>query len=271
MDNVVEVIDLKKSYGDNQVLKGISFKARKGEILGILGINGAGKTTALECMEGTLKYDQGKVVINGKMGVQLQLAALPAYLKVNEAIKLFSKWKKAKLENKFIKALKIDELNNKQYLELSMGQKRRLHLALSLIGNPDILFLDEPAAGLDVAGKMALHEIIKELKNQGKTIILSSHDLNEVEHLCDRIVVLHQGKIIFDGTAKNLATLVNKRCKIKIITETKEDEYLTDDIASSMLSILTNYQKLNQKILDIKIDHGSLEADFIKLTKEVTI
>lgn len=146
MKYAIEVSGLKKSYGSNIVIKDIDFQIEKGEIFALLGSNGAGKTTALECIEGLRKYDGGTIVVNGKMGIQLQSSSLPAHIKPMEAIKLFAKWNHTKIDDDMLKALEIKEIEKLQYLQLSTGQKRRLHLTLALIGNPDIIFLDEPTA-----------------------------------------------------------------------------------------------------------------------------
>ena len=113
-------------------------------------MNGAGKTTAPECMEGLRKFDSGTVTVNGKMGIQLQSSSLPAHIKPMEAVKLFARWNKTKVDIAILQSLGIQEIEKKQYIQLSTGQKRRFHLALALISRPDIIFLDEPTAGLDV-------------------------------------------------------------------------------------------------------------------------
>ena len=200
--NAIEIVDLKKNYGDNAVLKGVNLTVQQGEILALLGVNGAGKTTTLECVEGLRPYDGGTVTVNGKIGIQLQSSALQAHIRATEAVKLFAKWNNAVPDEEMLKTLGIPELAKKKYGSLSTGQKRRLHLALALIGNPDIIFLDEPTAGLDVEGRVSLHGQIRALKAQGKTIILASHDMAEVEDLCDRIAVLKDGKIAFVGTVE---------------------------------------------------------------------
>ncbi len=200
--NAIEIIDLKKSYGDVAVLKGVNLTVQQGEILALLGVNGAGKTTTLECIEGLRPYDGGTIAVNGKIGIQLQSSALQAHIKPMEAVKLFAKWNKVAPDEATLKNLGIPELAKKKYGALSTGQKRRLHLALALIGDPDIIFLDEPTAGLDVEGRVALHGQIRALKGQGKTIILASHDMAEVEDLCDRLAFLKDGKIVFVGTVE---------------------------------------------------------------------
>lgn len=264
MTNAIEVNNLRKSYGNNEVLKGISFNVRKGEIFGILGVNGAGKTTTLECIEGFRRYNSGTIKINGKIGIQLQSASLPSYIKVGEAVQLLTKWKKTKLDTSVLSSLGIDNLEKKLYMELSTGQKRRLHLALALIGNPDILFLDEATAGLDVEGRISLHNEIRKLSEKGTTIILSSHDMAEVENLCSRIGILNQGKISFIGTTDELASKIGKRYNIKILTEHGEKDYFTTNIADSLLKILEEYKQKNITILDIKVDRGTLEQHFMQ-------
>ena len=210
MKYAIEVRELNKNYGCHGVLKGLNFQIVKGEIFALLGVNGAGKTTTLESIEGLRKYDGGSIVINGKMGIQLQSSSLPAHIKPMEAIKLFEKWNQTKIDDDMLKALEIKEIEKLQYLQLSTGQKRRLHLALALIGNPNIIFLDEPTAGLDVEARLSLHEHIRNLKSQGKTIILASHDMAEVETLCDRIAILNSGKIVFCGTPSELTDKVGR-------------------------------------------------------------
>ncbi|MEZ3490943.1 MAG: ABC transporter ATP-binding protein, partial [Lachnospiraceae bacterium] len=162
MNEAIKISNLTKSYGTHAVLKGLNFCVQQGEIFGLLGINGAGKTTSLECIEGLRKYDSGNITINGIMGIQLQSASLPKYMKALEAVKLFAKWNKTSLDRATLDTLGIYELAKKPYYQLSTGQKRRLHLALALTRNPDILFLDEPTAGLDVEGQISLHEQIRQ-------------------------------------------------------------------------------------------------------------
>lgn len=140
MSSAIQVRGLKKSYGSHIVLKGLDFQIEQGEIFALLGVNGAGKTTALECIEGLRKYDSGMVAVNGKKGIQLQSSSLPAHIKPMEAAKLFAKWNKVKMDDSMLDAFGIKEMEKKQYIQLSTGQKRRLHLALALISNPDIIF-----------------------------------------------------------------------------------------------------------------------------------
>ena len=267
MSYAIEITDLKKKYGNHEVLKGINFCVEHGEVFGILGINGAGKTTILECIEGFRKYHSGNIKISGNIGIQLQSASLPAYMKISEAIQLFSKWKHAEIDNSLLMALGVTDLQNKLYTELSAGQKRRLHLALALIGKPDILFLDEPTTELDVEGRISLHNEIRKLNQNGTTIILSSHDMAEVEALCTRIAILNNGVISFIGTTDELASKVGKKYNIKIVSELGENEYSAVNVADTLLSILEEYKQKNIDIFDIKVNRGTLEQHFINLSR----
>ena len=267
MKDAIQVCELKKSYGSHMVLKGLDFQIEKGEIFALLGVNGAGKTTTLECIEGLRKYDSGNITIHGRIGIQLQSASLPEHIKPLEAVKLFAKWNKTPLDKAMLDALGIYELAKKQYYQLSTGQKRRLHLALALTRNPDILFLDEPTAGLDVEGRLSLHKQIRQLKAMGKTIILASHDMAEVENLCDRIAILSEGKIAFIGTVEQLGETVGKHYNITIQTESSTEKYESDNIGETLLSLLTQYKEKEEPIVDIQINRGTLEQHFMRIAK----
>ena len=285
MESVIKIQNLYKSYGKNSVLKGISFDVKKGEIFALLGTNGAGKTTTLECIEELRKYDEGEIFIDGKFGVQLQSTSLPENIKVIEALTLFSKWNDCKLDNDFSSRIGLDTIKNKQYVELSTGQKRKLHLAIVLIGNPDIIFLDEPTAGLDVEGRIVLHDEIRRLKGQGKTIVMASHDMAEVEDLCDTIAILKDGKIAFIGSPEELTMQVSSvytmHLKLSenisffplttcVYKETIQDYSIfeTSNIGDSLSELLTIAKVKKVQIYDLKIEHPSLERRFMEIAKE---
>ena len=270
MKGTIQVRDLKKSYGSHIVLKGLDFQIEKGEIFALLGVNGAGKTTALECIEGLRKYDSGVITINGKMGIQLQSSSLPAHIKPMEAVNLFAKWNRTKIDYVLLNDLGIKEMEKKMYIQLSTGQKRRLHLALALISNPDIIFLDEPTAGLDVEGRLSLHEQIRKLKSYGKTIVLASHDMAEVETLCDRIAILNNGKIVFCGTASELTDKVGRKYMIQIKTQQGNSVFETDNIEDALISVLDELKQKEIHVLDIKVNRGTLEQHFIEMARRET-
>lgn len=285
MESVIKIQNLYKSYGKNSVLKGISFDVKKGEIFALLGTNGAGKTTTLECIEELRKYDKGEISIDGKFGVQLQSTSLPENIKVIEALTLFSKWNDCKLDNDFSSRIGLDTIKNKQYVELSTGQKRKIHLAIALIGNPDIIFLDEPTAGLDVEGRIVLHDEIRRLKGQGKTIVMASHDMAEVEDLCDTIAILKDGKIAFIGSPEELTMQVSSvytmHLKLSenisffplttcVYKETIQDYSIfeTSNIGDSLSELLIIAKVKKVQIYDLKIEHPSLERRFMEIAKE---
>jgi ABC-2 type transport system ATP-binding protein len=276
MGVALQINNLVKSYGSNVVIKGISFAVNSGEIFALLGTNGAGKTTTLECIEGIRKYDSGSISVNGTVGVQLQSSSLPANIRALEAYQLFCKWKKAKVNMEIFMAFDLVHLKDKQYKDMSTGQKRRLHLALALIGNPDIIFLDEPTAGLDVEGRVSLHSQIRKLKEQGKTIIMASHDMAEVESLCDRIAILKGGKIAFSGITKELTSKMSEKCKIYIKTERplKNFDYeqgygviATYNIGDTLYELLQVCKETQNTVIDVKIERASLEQRFMDIAR----
>lgn len=284
---IIHIDSLTKQYGDKKVLNGISFTINRGEIFALIGTNGAGKTTAIECMEGLRTY-KGKIEIHGKIGVQLQTSSLPTNIKVIEAMKLIAKWHATTIDMAVVQRLNVDLFLNKKYKELSTGQKRRLHLVMAMIGDPDILFLDEPTAGLDVEGRVALHAEIKELKKRGKTVVMSSHDMAEVEELCDRLAILNNGDIGFIGSVYELTK--KKQDKYRMHIKFSNPLEMNDLISCSYLGEHQNYQlfetnkleeglyelttlvrEQNNSMQDIKIEQTSLEQSFMDIAKGVEV
>ncbi len=243
----------------------------------MFGTNGAGKTTTLECIEGIRKYGSGNIAVIGSIGVQLQSSSLPGNIKAIEAYHLFCKWNKVQVNVELFNAFGLTELENKQYKEMSTGQKRRLHLALALISNPDIIFLDEPTAGLDVEGRVSLHTQIRKLKEQGKTIIMASHDMAEVESLCDRIAILKDGKIAFEGTIAELTSVMGRQSRIHIKTERPlqavdyEQGYsvfTSENIGETLLELLEICRQTQNTVFDVKIERATFEQRFMDIAKE---
>lgn len=276
MGVAIQIDNLIKSYGANTVIKDISFAVNRGEIFALIGTNGAGKTTILECIEGIRKYDRGNIMVNGNIGVQLQSASLPANIKAIEAYQLFCKWNKVQVNFELFNVFELAQLKNQQYKEMSTGQKRRLHLALALIGNHDIIFLDEPTAGLDVEGRVSMHAQIRKLKEQGKTIIMATHDMAEVESLCDRIAILKDGKIAFTGTVAELTSEMGAQCRIYIKTEKplqnadSEQGYwvfTSANIGDTLLELLEICKQTQNVVLDVKIEKATLEQKFMDIAR----
>lgn len=285
MKNMIEVKNLKKSYDKHQVLKGITFTIQEGEVFALLGTNGAGKTTTLECIENLRKYESGEIHVHGSIGVQLQSSSLPEDIKIIEALTLFSKWNHTKVDYDVVKRLGLEEILNKRYKQLSTGQKRRMHLALALIGDPEIIFLDEPTAGLDVEGRYALHEEIRELKKRGKTLILASHDMAEVEELCDRIAILKDGKIAYCGNTADLKNEIHQSFEISLkmknplsyehlvftnyISSSQGYDYLqTSSLEDCLQEVVQLVKKHENQIFDIQVKQATLEQRFMEIAKE---
>jgi len=213
----IVVRDLRKSYGAYEALRGIDFEIREGEVFGLLGPNGAGKTTTVEILEGYRKRDAGEVKVLGedparggpswreRIGVVLQHSDLYPNLTVRETHRLFAGYyKRSRDIDEVISLVGLDEKRDARVKSLSGGQKRRLDLGVALVGDPDLVFLDEPTTGFDPAARRAAWEMIRALRSLGKTILLTTHYLDEAEQLSDRVAVLREGRIVREGTPAEL-------------------------------------------------------------------
>ena len=216
-DAIVQVENLKKSYGPVEAVRGVSFEVREGEVFGLLGPNGAGKTTTVEILEGLRRPDDGHVRVCGldpqgsgtafkqEIGAVLQSTALPDLMRVDEALALFSSfYARRRNTEELIKRFGLEEKRKARYMHLSGGQKQRLALALALVNEPRVVFLDEPTAGLDPQVRREIYDIIEELKRDCKTILLTTHYIEEAERLCDRVAIIDHGKVMALGTPREL-------------------------------------------------------------------
>ena len=215
MEIVVE--NIKKAYKENKAVDDISFSVKKGEVYGIIGPNGAGKTTLMEMMLGLRKQDSGTITIQGMdtikdhkklvycIGAQLQESELPANIKVKEAIKLQAALFGLKADvPKLLRDFHLEEKAGAYCSKLSGGQKQRLFILLAVIHDPDILFFDELSTGLDPVSRQDVWNYVEKLKGQGKTILVSTHYMQEAEQICDRVMMVNKGKVVDVGTAKEL-------------------------------------------------------------------
>jgi ABC-2 type transport system ATP-binding protein len=217
MADEVVVSDLAKNYGSIVALAGVSFSVGAGEIFGILGRNGAGKTTCIECVIGLRRADRGVIHIHGidatanprkikeLIGVQLQATALQEKITPREALKLFASfYPRSDFVESLIERFFLMDKADSHFDTLSGGQRQRLALALAVVHQPNIVFLDEPTAGLDVQSRRQLHEIIRQMRKDGRTIVMTTHNIEEAAQLCDRIAVIHCGKIVACGSPESL-------------------------------------------------------------------
>jgi ABC-2 type transport system ATP-binding protein len=214
---VIQAEGLYKSYGSVEALRGVSFEVEEGEVFGLLGPNGAGKTSTVEILEGMRTPDRGIARVCGldpeksgfefkeQIGAVLQSTSLPDKIRVKEAIDLFAKFYRRHADtDDLLKRFQLEEKRTAFYSQLSGGQKQRLALAMALVNNPSVVFLDEPTAGLDPQVRREIYDIIEELKRDKKTVLLTTHYIEEAERLCDRVAIVDQGRVIALGTPRDL-------------------------------------------------------------------
>jgi ABC-2 type transport system ATP-binding protein len=236
---VIQVSGLRKKYGSLVAVEDVSFDVRDGEIFGLIGPNGAGKTTTMEMVEGLRVPDSGSIKVLGldpfkdayelrnRIGVQLQEAQLQKRIKVWEAIYLWAKlYRKPRSDGDLLlEQLGLAEKRNAWFMNLSGGQKQRLFIALALITDPEIVFLDELTTGLDPQSRRAIWERVREIRDRGKTVFMTTHLMEEAERLCDRVAIIEHGRIIdVDAPEK----LVNKYCPERTVTIATEDTRAED-------------------------------------------
>ncbi|WP_041964213.1 ABC transporter ATP-binding protein [Mesobacillus selenatarsenatis] len=298
-ESIVDVKGLKKRYGSFTAVKGVSFQVEKGEIFGLLGPNGAGKTTTIEMLVGLRKPDEGTASLSGYdvikevnkvkevIGVQLQSTSLFELLKVEEILHLYGSFYPTHVDiNGLIGDMLLTEKRNDRIKGLSGGQKQRLAIALALIHDPDIVFLDEPTTGLDPQARRTLWDIVLRLKERGKTIILSTHYMDEAHVLCDRIGIMDQGELIALDTPTNLVKKLQSTSSVEfhLSNPPEQDWFLkmdgveevsikdnfvqlyTDDVQVTLTSLIHASAEHQFKIEDLQTRLATLEDVFIHMT-----
>ena len=298
-NSVLQVENLTKRYGDVQAVRGISFQVAEGEVFGLLGPNGAGKTSTIEILEGLRDADGGAVSVCGydprtqsdelkhEIGAALQSTALPDKLKVMEALRLFAGfYKRRKNPEDLLKRFGLEEKRNAFYSQLSGGQKQRLALAIALINDPKVVFLDEPTAGLDPQVRREIYDVIEELRRDKKTIVLTTHYIEEAERLCDRVAIVDHGQIIAQGTPRELkqASADKTRIEVRLAREESEQRLMLLEGVSdcralnglyvlhcqrppqAIVSLVKYLEAQNNELVGLEIATPSLEDVFIELT-----
>lgn len=295
---IVEVKDFRKVYGDFVAVDGISFDVKHGEIFGLLGPNGAGKTSILESLEGIRSPDGGTLRVanvdpareprrlRNVIGVQLQSAGLPESITTEEAMKFFCAYHDVAPRFDLLERLGLAEKRKAQFYELSIGQQRRLALTLAIAHNPQVLFLDEPTAGLDVATRVELHDLMRELQTRGTTIILATHDMAEAEEMADRVAILLNHKLATIGTPMEITAAGAGLTKVSVRTKNgclaglafpipavqqrlAKDEYeimYSTDIGQTVAAVISRIETQNDTLIDLRVERPSLEDRFLEIT-----
>jgi len=294
----VEVSDLRKSYGPVHAVTGISFTVAEGEVFALLGPNGAGKTTTVEILEGFRKRDSGRISVLGfdpasgdrrlkeQIGVVLQTTGVDPYLTVGETVDMFrGYYPRPRARDEVIRLVGLEDKSSTRVTRLSGGQKRRLDVAIALAGDPRLLFLDEPTTGFDPGARRNAWEVIKGLAGLGKTIFLTSHAMDEVQYLADRVVIIAAGRIVAEGTPGSLMgrkqadTLIRFRVEPRSIelppalramarVNGESIELETKD-ATRTLHQLTSWAVETGVDLDgLQVTRPSLEDVYLEITRE---
>ena len=230
---VIEVAAIRKSYGATVAVDEVSFEVREGEIFGLIGPNGAGKTTTMECVEGVRRPDSGVISVLGlhpvrdvyklqeRVGVQLQEAQLQKRIKVREAVQLWASLYRRPLDgDRLLEQLGLAEKRNAWFMTLSGGQKQRLFIALALINDPELVFLDELTTGLDPQARHAIWTLVRGIRDRGKTVFLTTHLMEEAERLCDRVAIIDHGRIVDIDTPDGL---IRRHCPERTVVLTTDD------------------------------------------------
>ena len=278
MPAAVTVTDLRKSYGPLEAVRGVSFEIEQGEVFGLLGPNGAGKTTTVEVLEGYRKRDGGSVSVLGadpqvagadwreRIGIVLQSSAMYPNLSVAESLELFAGYYRASLDvDRVVRLVGLEEKRDARVRTLSGGQQRRLDLGLGLIGDPEVLFLDEPTTGFDPAARRAAWEVIRSLRSLGKTILLTTHYLDEAESLADRVAVLREGRIVAMGRPEDLtgsapaSEIRYRRDGEDVVVSTHQPTQVLHELTSAALAE-------GRELENLSVRRPTLEEIYLALT-----
>jgi ABC-2 type transport system ATP-binding protein len=295
----VIVRDLQKRYGSVEAARGVSFEIHDGEIFGLLGPNGAGKTTTIECVIGLRDPDAGRIDVCGidarrqprevkqRIGASLQSTALQDKITPREALELFGSFYRKRLDSTaLLERFSLAEKADVAFDTLSGGQRQRLALALAFVNDPELIFLDEPTAGLDPQSRREVHAEIARMKQDGHTVLLTTHDMDEAQALCDRIAILDHGRIIATGTPTELTTRSAGQHLVSIVATRAIDAAWLADLPSTqdvsvdgerarfhttepsraVSLLLSRLQAAGAEIVDLHVQKATLEDVFIELT-----
>jgi ABC-2 type transport system ATP-binding protein len=288
---VASLADVTKKYAAITALRDVSLNVRAGELLAVLGPNGAGKTTAVRLMLGLSKPDSGRVTVfgrdpreasaRGRIGAMLQVAKVPETLKVKEHIDLFRSYYSNPLSlQSTLESAGLEGMENRPFGALSGGQKQRVLFALAICGNPDLLFLDEPTVGLDIGTRHLIWQQIRRLIQQGRTVVLTTHYLEEVDALADRVVVLNHGQIVAAGTSSEIKARTAQRkirCSTSLraseielipqVNSVSEQEGRTEICTSQVEPVLRELFLRDPNLSALEVSNSTLEEAFLKIVE----
>jgi len=289
---VASLENVNKNYGDVRALRTVNFRVHGGEVVALLGPNGAGKTTAVKLLLGLLQANAGKVRVFGadptnpenrmRTGAMLQVGRVPETLRVREHIDLFSTYyQKPMAAAEVLATAGLEKLSDRKFGDLSGGQRQRVLFALAICGDPDLLFLDEPTVGLDVEARRMLWDQIRQLVSRGKTVLLTTHYLQEADALADRIAVINKGEIIAEGTPADIkAQTAGKRIRcitslplsalrqIAGVNEVKEDREAIELHAAEAEPVVRELLARDPSLSGLEVTSAGLEEAFLALTQD---
>ena len=274
----VAVGDLRKSYGGHEALRGISFEIGEGEVFSLLGPNGAGKTTTIEILEGYRERDGGHVSVlgvdpahassawRGRIGVVLQSSAMYETLTVRESLALFAGYyRRPRPVDEVVSVVGLEEKRDSLVRRLSGGQRRRLDFGLALVGDPELIFLDEPTTGFDPAARRNAWQTIRSLRELGKTILLTTHYLDEAEQLSDRVALLREGGIVATGTPADLTR--TPATEIRYRENGKEVVLRTETPTRVLAELTARAAEQGRELEGLEVRRASLEEVYLELTE----
>jgi ABC-2 type transport system ATP-binding protein len=276
----IEVRDLRKDYGPIEAVRGVSFEVDRGEVFGLLGPNGAGKTTTVEILEGYRRRSAGDVRVLGhdpaerdrdmqqRVGIVLQSCGFYPRVTVREAVEHFSKaYERPRDAGETIDLVGLGEKADARTKDLSGGQRRRLDLALALVGDPELIFLDEPTTGFDPAARRTAWGVVRALKELGKTVFLTTHYLDEAQALADRVAIVKEGRIVAEGPPDQLGP-GSSRYRVSYISDGSRVEHQTDDPTELLHRLTRDAIARGERLEGLEVTRPTLEEVYLELTSE---
>ena len=276
----IEVSDLRKSYGSVEAVRGLTFAVRRGEVFGLLGPNGAGKTTTVEILEGYRQRSGGQVSVLGsdpeqrdrdlqeRVGIVLQSCGFYPRVTVREAVEHFAKaYARPRDPTETIALVGLDQKADALTKDLSGGQRRRLDLALALVGDPELVFLDEPTTGFDPAARRTAWGVVRRLKELDKTVLLTTHYLDEAQALADRVAIVKDGRMVAEGPPDRLGP-GSSRYRVSYLSEGRRVEHQTDDPTELLHRLTRDALARGERLDGLEVKRPTLEEIYLELTHE---